>query len=436
VVGLVFPDRRRAPSFSVVLRLASIVLTVSLVAGCTTGALGPTASAGFTSGTPSTPVPTSNPTAAASASPSRSASPSISVGPSPVSTTACAAAVFARMTLAQRVGQLFIVGLSADRLDPATASAIVADHFGSVWLTTPTTAGVAGIRATADAVQALTASGTTAGVQFLVAANQEGGLIQPLRGPGFSAIPSAVAQGALAPATLQTDALTWGRQLTRAGVNLDFAPVADVVPAADVATNAPIGALQRDYGSDPTSVGVHVQAFIRGMRAAGVATVVKHFPGLGLVQANTDSSAGVIDDLTGPDDPDLAAFGAAIATGVPFVMVGLATYQRIDPDHLAAFSPIVLALLRQRLGFGGVIVSDSLGAAAALAAEPDAGSRAVDFILAGGDLIIPGTLAAAQSMAQALIARSARDLSFERLVDSAALRILRAKAAWGLLPCG
>lgn len=340
------------------------------------------------------------------------------------------------MTLAQRVGQLFIVGLTADRLDQTTAAAIAADHFGSVWLTTPTTVGVAGIRATVDALQALTSPAATGDVRFFVAANQEGGLIQPLRGPGFSTIPSAVVQGGLAPATLQADALAWGLQLVRAGVNLDFAPVADVVPAADVATNAPIGALQREYGSDPASVGTHVQAFIQGMRTAGMATVAKHFPGLGLVEANTDSSAGVVDDQTGPEDPDLAAFKAAIATGVPFVMVGLATYQRIDPDHVADFSPVVMALLRQRLGFGGVIVSDSLGAAAALAAEPDAGSRAIDFILAGGDLIIPGTLAAAESMAQTLTTRSKSDLSFERLVDSAAVRILRAKAAWGLLPCG
>jgi beta-N-acetylhexosaminidase len=87
---------------------------------------------------------------------------------------------------------------------------------------------------------------------------------------------------------------------------------------------------------------------------------------VGRVAGNTDFTSGVVDDTTTADDPDLESFASAIKAGVPLVMVALATYTRIDPDHLAAFSArIMRGLLRQQLHFGGVIISDDLGAAAA-----------------------------------------------------------------------
>jgi beta-N-acetylhexosaminidase len=355
--------------------------------------------------------------------------------PSPTSSpTSCVQTLLASLSEPQRVGQLFLLGLAADRLDPATAAAIAAQHLGSVWFTEETTEGVAGVRAVADAVQALATPGATGGVRFFVAANQEGGLIQALRGAGFSTIPAALAQGALPTAALETDAAAWGRQLRAAGVNLDFAPVFDVVPAGTDAQNQPIGALQREYGHDAATAGGHAAAFVRGMAQAGIATTAKHFPGLGRVVGNTDFTSGVVDSVTTPDDPYLASFAAGVGAGVPFVMVALATYQRIDPVHLAAFSPAVMALLRGSMGFRGVIVSDDLGATAAVAAMTPA-ARALDFIAAGGDMIIVKTAAPATAMAAALVVRAASDRAFAARVDDAALRILEAKAASGLMPC-
>ena len=142
----------------------------------------------------------------------------------------------------------------------------------------------------------------------------------------------------------------------------------DVVPSATASQNQPIGALEREFGYTPQVTGPHGVAFIQGMREAGVATTAKHFPGLGRVAGNTDFTSGVVDNTTGPGDPYLMSFGSAIKAGVPFVMVALATYTRLDPDHLAAFSSrIIRGLLRQQLHFQGVIVSDDLGAAAAVA---------------------------------------------------------------------
>jgi beta-N-acetylhexosaminidase len=339
------------------------------------------------------------------------------------------------MTEAQRIGQLFLLGLADDRLGPAELDAIRDEHVGSVWFTAQTSIGTAGIRSVAKAVQGQVNPSSTADVGFFVAANQEGGLIQALSGPGFSVIPSAVVQGQRSPETLTADALAWGRELRAAGVNLDFAPVFDVVPPGTDATNQPIGVLGRAYGHDPLTAGSHAAAFVAGMSAAGVATTAKHFPGLGRVVGNTDVAAGVVDTVTTANDPYLSSFRAAISAGVPFVMVALATYTRIDPAHLAAFSPVVIGgLLRGDLGFRGVVMSDDLGATAAVASVPP-GQRALDFLLAGGDFIVSKTATATVAMVAALRARAAVDPTFAARVDDAALRILEAKDATGLLPC-
>jgi beta-N-acetylhexosaminidase len=339
------------------------------------------------------------------------------------------------MSEAQRVGQLFLVGI-AGAPTAEVAQAVRTYHFGSLLWEGTSTAGVAADRQATAAIQSLASSATTAGVRFFIAANQEGGQVQELRGLGFSEIPAALAQGQLSAAELQRQAAAWGRELRSAGVNLDLAPVMDVVPSATASQNAPVGALQREFGHNPQTTGTHGVAFIRGMEQAGVATTAKHFPGLGRVVGNTDFTSGVVDTVTGPENPYLKSFQAAIKAGVSFVMVALATYTRIDPHHLAAFSPRVMReLLRQQLGFRGVIVSDDLGAAAAVAGLSPA-ARGIDFVAAGGDLITSQSLPAAIAMDQAILARAAGDTAFRSTVNSAVMRILDAKQAHYLMPCG
>jgi beta-N-acetylhexosaminidase len=404
------------------MRLLVVLLGAGIVGGCIAA---PTPSSGPESPFPS-PVsasPSTSPPAPSASAPAPSASPIAS----------CASQTIADMTESQRIGQLFNVGLENDRLDAASRKAIIGDHFGSVWFRAKTTIGVAGVRKVADAVQAL-ATDATDGVDFFVAANQEGGLIQALAGPGFSTIPSAVDQGKLDPSVLEGRAARWGQQLIDAGVNLDFAPVADVVPKGTEAQNAPIGQLRREYGSDPVAVGKHVVAFIRGMTKVGVATTAKHFPGLGRVEGNTDFTSAVVDTVTTAHDPYREPFARAVSAGVPFVMISLATYDRIDPDHLAAFSTKVIhGVLRRDIGFGGVVMSDSLTADAVSEIAP--GQRAIDFIDAGGDMIVLGPIAVAVPMADALAKRAASNAAFRARIDHSALRILEAKDAAGLLPC-
>lgn len=397
------------PAFCV----ASAVLMTFLVAGCGTTARGPGSS------------PSSNPSLSSTASPSLS--PTIT----PVS---CVDRVLAGMSEDQRIGQLFLMGLANDRLGSAEVQEIQADHVGSVWFVDRTTAGVAAVRGVADAVQAQVSSSSTANVRFFVAANQEGGITQALQGAGFSTIPSAAVQGGWPIATLSASALTWGQQLRAAGVNMNYAPVMDVVPPGFDSQNQPIGALQRGYGHDPATVGSHGSAFIAGMKQAGVAVTVKHFPGLGRVTGNTDFTTAT-DTVTTANDPYLQSFKQGIDNAPDFVMVAIATYTQIDPARVAAFSPIVITqMLRGDLGFTGVVVSDDLGATAAVASIP-AGSRALQFLSAGGDFIVSKTAEATHAMALAVRAQAASDPSFRARVDDAAQRILQAKQAHGLLPC-
>ncbi|MGI8451772.1 MAG: glycoside hydrolase family 3 N-terminal domain-containing protein, partial [Streptosporangiaceae bacterium] len=358
-------------------------------------------------------------------------------GPSAAAGTpqSCAGRVLARMSLAQRVGQLFVVGLAGSVLGSATAQAIRTYHFGSASFIATDTAGVAGVASVTRAVQSLSSAQVTGGTRFFVAANQEGGEVQALQGPGFATMPSAVAQGLLPPAGLRRLAQTWGSELRAAGVNLNFAPVMDVVPAGDTSQNAPIGQLMREFGHTPAVVASHGAAFIRGMTQAGEATTAKHFPGLGRVRGNTDFSANVIDTVTTIDDRYLRTFQAAIDAGVPFVMVALATYTRIDPRHLAVFSPVVMrTMLRDRMHFGGVIISDDLGAAQAVASVPP-GSRAIRFVSAGGDMVTSKYAGPAEAMARAVLARAQASRAFAGEVDAAAAHVLAAKQRFGLLPC-
>jgi beta-N-acetylhexosaminidase len=200
------------------------------------------------------------------------------------------------------------------------------------------------------------------------------------------------------------------------------------------ADNAPIGALNRQFGEDPTVVGAQAAAFIEGMKSVGVATAVKHFPGLGRVTGNTDFTAvGVVDTTTDFDDPVVAAFATAMAAEPGLVMVSLATYAQVDPHNPAAFSPIIVTdWLRGRLGWQGVVISDSLTASAV--AHVPVSERAVRFIDAGGDIAIFATAAEAAAALDGIIAQMAVSPEFAVKANAAAWRVLVAKSALGLVP--
>ena len=345
-----------------------------------------------------------------------------------------AAAVMAGMTEAQRVGQLLMVSAALSGASAqATRDAITRYHAGSLFYAGRSSAGVAAVRSKTNGWQRLATADATAGVPLLVATDQEGGEVQTLSGKGFSTIPSAVTQGGWSRSKLLASAVVWGRQLAAAGITLDLAPVLDTVPPDRVKTNQPIGRYHREYGTKPGAVTSAGVAFVRGMRASGVQTTVKHFPGLGRASDNTDTASGVTDTITTRHDSYVSPYAAATRTAdAGFVMVSHATYTRIDPNHRAVFSPTVLdGMLRGDLGFTGVIISDSMYAVAVRDLSP--GERAVRFVSAGGDLVLTGLPEDVPAMASALLDKANSDGAFRARVDASCLRILQAKQRAGLL---
>lgn len=341
----------------------------------------------------------------------------------------------ASMSLAQRVGQLFMVATPADG-SGASAVTTQIDHYhlGNVFLSGRSSAGVTATASVTAGLRSHVSTATTAGVPLLIGTDQEGGYVQVLSGPGFSTIPTGLTQGGWSTQTLTTNATSWANQLHAAGVNIDLAPVTDTVASASFAPqNKPIGYFQREFGFDPGAVASHSIAFTKGMSAAGVATVVKHFPGLGFVTGNTDDTINVTDTVTHRSSPAVVAFGAALAAGAPAVMVSSARYTKIDPDEIATFSPIVLlGMLRGDAHFDGVIMTDSV-TAAALSPYPPA-TRALNFLLAGGDLVLTTDASTLPEMVNAVLSRAQSETAFLGMVNTAALQVLRLKAQMGLLP--
>lgn len=375
--------------------------------------------------------PTASPRAAATtptAAPARVTPAGSPAAATPPATAAVLAGrAYARMTPHQRVGQLFLAGVDVSGPSRADVAALSGAHAGGVFLAGRSYAGLAAVRALAGRLRS---DATQAGVAPYVATDQEGGAVQVLNGPGFADLPSAHTQGGWPASTLRVRAAQWGGQLAAAGVRLNLAPVADVVPAAVGTANAPIGRYYREYGHTPAVVAPAVLAFAAGMRAAGVATAVKHFPGLGRASGNTDTAADVVDPTT-RTDPYLAPFAAAVRAGVRMVMVSSARYPAIDRGRIAAFSPAVVGgLLRGRLGFRGVVVSDDLARAAAVRSVPY-GERAVRFFAAGGDLLLATDASVVPAMSAAVLARAGRDPAFAATVKAAVLRVLTDKLGGG-----
>jgi beta-glucosidase-like glycosyl hydrolase len=328
-----------------------------------------------------------------------------------------------------------MVGTPATSASDQTLRAITRYHVGNVMLTGRSTAGVTATARVSAALQRRATSSATARVRLHVATDQEGGRVQVLRSGGFSTMPTALRQGTWSTATLRSRARTWGRQLHSAGITVNLAPVADTVPSAAFAPrNAPIGHFSRQYGYTTTRVGSHAVAFSEGMAAARVQVAVKHFPGLGRVTQNTDTTAGVTDRTTTRTDAYLRPFRDVIRSGAPFVMMSTAVYSRIDARGPAAFSrTVVTGVLRHDLGFRGVVISDDLGNARQVQRWTP-GQRAVKFVAAGGDMVLTVNPSTARAMFAALRDRARTDVAFRRAVDAAALRVLRSKQAQGLLP--
>jgi beta-N-acetylhexosaminidase len=264
---------------------------------------------------------------------------------------------------------------------------------------------------------------------LLFAVDQEGGRIDRVRFDGFQRFPSAQVFGTLNdPGLTELAAWATGVQLAGLGINVDFAPVADVNLLGD--GNPAIG--DRAFGDDPALVSTMAVSAVRGFRSAGIAPAVKHFPGHG--NTAVDSHFGLPVVGIGVEEwtqLDRVPFKATIDAGVPIVMVGHVSFPALDPDGLPASlsESITGGELRTGLGFAGVIVTDDLASMEAVAGW-STGERAVMALVAGADLLLnPGEVGEAVTA----ILRAVEDGRVtEYSIDQALHRILSLKADLGL----
>jgi len=182
-----------------------------------------------------------------------------------------------------------------------------------------------------------------------IAADEEGGLVQSVTGPGIPPWPSAREQASWTPHELTARSRIWASSLKAMGHTLDLGPVADVVSIAHWKDNRAIGAYGREYGTTPAAAAQRVGIVTASLQRAGVGATAKHFPGLGRVRAITDTSTSARDDLATRTDGNLAPFEAAARDGATAVMMSSAGYPHLDPAAPAVWSgPIITALLRRQ----------------------------------------------------------------------------------------
>jgi len=297
------------------------------------------------------------------------------------------------MDMRQKIGQLFLLGFQGDRLDPfhPLLTDIRERNLGGVILfdrCLATKKETNNIRS-AGQVQALTASlQNQARTPLLIAIDQEGGKVRRLKPErGFPATASAAELGGLDdPVLTSIHALTTADTLQALGINLNLAPVVDVNVFAD---NPVIGRLERSFSPLADSVSLHAGHWIRAHRRRGMLSCLKHFPGHGSSRA--DSHLGFTDISDTWTTEELAPYITLIAAGLAdAIMTGHLFHRGLDASLPATLSPaIVTNLLRQKLGFDGVIISDDLQMRA-ITDQYGIEEAAILALAAGVDLLVVG----------------------------------------------
>lgn len=298
----------------------------------------------------------------------------------PTSIDAQVRAVMAKMTLAEKIDQMFVVnvyGTDTNTVTPAEATAnnalfgaginnatqmIDAYHPGGViyfaW-----TDSLTGAQQTASLSNGLQQSAmSSGGIPLQISTDQEGGVVTRIGAPA-SVSPGNMAIGAsFNPANAYRAANVIGQELKAQGINMDDAPVVDVNTNAHNSADGP-----RSFGDRTSAVEMMAAAAVTGYQQAGVAAQAKHFPGLGDTTVNTDSGVAVTNETKQQImSVDVPAFRAAIAAGTQSIMAAHIVAPALDPSGLPASlsNPIVTGLLRNTLHYNGVVITDSLSAGA------------------------------------------------------------------------
>ncbi|MGZ5309488.1 MAG: glycoside hydrolase family 3 N-terminal domain-containing protein [Solirubrobacterales bacterium] len=260
---------------------------------------------------------------------------------------------------------------------------------------------------------------------LLIAIDQEGGPVKRLPGPPDTS-PAQLGQSGDADLA-KSEGETTGKYLARLGINVDFAPVADVAHTA-----APKTLSERTFGDNPEDVAKLVVAFAEGLKSGGVTPTVKHFPGLGFSSANTDFEKATIGAARTDLEADLKPFTDAIDAVDPMVMLSTAIYPALGSGDPAAWAaPIVRNELRGRLGFDGVTITNDLeGQAVKAVLPPDrAAARALN---AGVDVVLFARgVGTSQGAYEALLAQAKKGKISRQTLEASYGRITALKDGFG-----
>jgi beta-N-acetylhexosaminidase len=323
------------------------------------------------------------------------------------------------------VGQLLIAGFSGTEPDYYIKRMIELRHFGGVILFGRNVESAEQVQAMTAALQQLAQAGGT--LPLWICVDEEGGIVRRLQGIVDAETNPPELASLNDPKYTENMAEAVGHQLRELGINVNFAPVVDI--------GFPQGIMvERSFGADADQVAELGAALVRGYHAGGVMATAKHFPGLGRAVTDPHGEPVVIAADRATLAEDLRPFQAMIAEDVDIVMVSHALYPAYDETAIASMSvKIQEELLRQQLGFAGIIVADDIEMGAALA-KGSVGAVAVAMVLAGADQLLLCHTPEKQAEAYDAIVAAVADGTITRSrLEASAVRIVMAKLSMGML---
>ncbi len=328
------------------------------------------------------------------------------------------------LSLREKVGQLIQVQVPGKDLTPEVADFFRRHAIGGAIFFRDNVDTPAQVAQYVARLQAL----APAGLPLLLGVDQEGGAVTVLQRDAAPA-PAPMALGALGePALAGQAAVIIARDLREAGFNLVYAPVADV----NLNPRNPIIG-ERSFGSDPHQVAAFVAAQVGGFQAEGVAACAKHFPGHGDTEVDSHLNLPTVSHPRARlEEAELVPFRAAIAAGAAALMTAHITYPALDAGGLPATlsRPILTGLLRERLGFTGLCITDSM-TMHAIARYTGSTAAAAMAIAAGADMVLAcGTLEQARRMWEGVYAAAESGRIPRARLDEAVTRVAVAKAKW------
>ncbi len=335
------------------------------------------------------------------------------------------------MTLEKKVAQLFMVSFFGTHLTEAEALFLREVQPGAVALFGRNAESPIQVTALTNSIQQQ--SGVGGGLPLLIAVDQEGGLIQHLQA-GFTRFPAPMLWTATQDSDLAYDVgAAMARELRAVGVNMNLAPVADL----QTNPHNPI-IKRRSFGNIPEMVAPILTNFIRGMQENGVVATVKHFPGHGDTATDSHLQLPIVDhDQDRLNALELQPFMAAVAAGVEVAMVSHIWFPALDAEPLPASlsQRVVAGLLREELGYDGIIMTDALDMDA-VDTSYGASEASIRAILAGNDLIAIGAHVGTDRIRAAIadVVQAVRDGRIsEGQVDLSVSRLLATKEKYGIL---